>query len=227
VGQVPTSTSPQPNDGEGRSPTRVYLARHGRTPLNAAGVLRGHLDPPLDEVGREQADRLASVLADRRVAVVVASPLRRASETADAVAFLVGKIVQNDPRLVDRDYGRWAGQPGEAVEARWGSLDNAPGVEPVDDVRSRAWEALNDLIAMTPNGAAVAVSHDAVIRILLIALAPELGDPDSLAQETGCFNTLEHVGGRWKVLRVNEIPGEPQSPTEETRGENRGAQTYE
>ena len=35
--------------------TRIYLARHGRTRLNAAGVLRGHLDPGLDAVGLFQA----------------------------------------------------------------------------------------------------------------------------------------------------------------------------
>ena len=38
---------------------RVYLARHGRTALNAGGRLRGLSNPPLDSVGEAEAQRLA------------------------------------------------------------------------------------------------------------------------------------------------------------------------
>jgi len=43
--------------GEATGPadgTLVYLVRHGQTPLNESGVLRGLLDPPLDEAGHLQ-----------------------------------------------------------------------------------------------------------------------------------------------------------------------------
>jgi Histidine phosphatase superfamily (branch 1) len=45
--------------------TPVYLVRHGQTPLNESGVLRGLLDPPLDEAGHLQAGRLGAVLGPR------------------------------------------------------------------------------------------------------------------------------------------------------------------
>ena len=51
--------------GEATEPadcTLVYLVRRGQTPLNESGVLRGLLDPPLDEAGRLQAGRLGAVL---------------------------------------------------------------------------------------------------------------------------------------------------------------------
>jgi broad specificity phosphatase PhoE len=48
--------------------------------------LRGLADPPLDEAGREQARRLGTALGPRSPSVVVASPLRRAVETAQPVA---------------------------------------------------------------------------------------------------------------------------------------------
>ncbi|HVX23400.1 MAG TPA: histidine phosphatase family protein [Acidimicrobiales bacterium] len=186
--------------------TRIYLARHGRTPLNAAGVLRGRLDPPLDQVGRRQARRLGAALGRRGITVVVASPLRRAVDTAAAVAGQAGLSVETDVRLIDRGYGRWAGMRREAVEAQWGSLDDAPDVEPADDVRARAWDALNDLARRAAGGIAVAVSHDIVIRLALVTIDPELGDPELVPQGTGCFNTLEERGGRWTVVRVNEAP---------------------
>lgn len=46
--------------------TLVYLARHGQTPLNESDVLRGLADPPLDEVGCQQARRLGAALGPRR-----------------------------------------------------------------------------------------------------------------------------------------------------------------
>ena len=43
--------------------TLVYLARHGQTPLNESGILRGLADPPLDEAGQRQARQLGAALA--------------------------------------------------------------------------------------------------------------------------------------------------------------------
>jgi broad specificity phosphatase PhoE len=62
--------------------TVVYLVRHGQTPLNESGVLRGLLDPPLDEAGHLQAGRLGAALGARMPSVIVASPLLRARQTA-------------------------------------------------------------------------------------------------------------------------------------------------
>jgi broad specificity phosphatase PhoE len=57
--------------------------------------------------------------------------------------------------------------------------------------------------------AVVVVSHDAVNRQVLVAFGADLGDPEELPQENGCFNTLEWRDGRWAVLGVNEFPAGP------------------
>ena len=191
----------------------MYLARHGQTPLNESGVLRGLADPPLDETGREQASRLGAVLGPRNPSLVVASPLQRAIQTAQPVADRAGLAVVRDKCLVDRDYGRWTGAPKESVIARWGSVDNAPGVEPVLVILVRAMTGLNAITSRCREGTVVvAVSHDAVNRQVLAALCPDLGDPDSIPQDNGCFNTLEWRDGTWTVLAINEIP----SPADES-----------
>jgi broad specificity phosphatase PhoE len=197
----------RPGSDRGQRPGsfRVYLARHGRTPLNAAGVLRGRLDPPLDEVGRDEARRLGRALARCRPSTVVASPLLRARETAREVADLVGLPVRTDLRLVDRGYGQWAGMRREVVERRWGSLDGAPGVEPADAVRHRAFEAM-EALAREGGGPAVVVSHDVVNRLLLSMIDPRLGDPDDIPQTTGCCNVLERGVDGWSVAAVAELP---------------------
>jgi broad specificity phosphatase PhoE len=108
--------------------TLVYLVRHGQTPLNESGVLRGLADPPLDETGRRQAARLGAALGSRGLAAVFSSPLLRARQTAQPVSERAGLEVAVDQCLLDRDYGPWTGISRESVTARWGSVDRAPGV---------------------------------------------------------------------------------------------------
>lgn len=201
-----TGSVGRPGPGDG---VRVYLARHGQTELNESGVLRGLLDPPLDDEGLRQAERLGQALGPRRPALVVASPLHRARQTAQPVGERAGRPVTVDECLTDRDYGQWAGTPKETVLARWGSVDAAPGVEPRAAIRDRAVPGLTSLARRcNPGNTVVVVSHDAVNRELLVAIDPSLGDPDELPQDNGCFNTLDWAPGGWAVLNINELPGE-------------------
>lgn len=184
----------------------IYLVRHGQTPLNESGVLRGWLDPSLDEVGQQQARRLGTALGPRNPVLVVSSPLRRARETALPVADRAGLEVGIDQCFIDRDYGPWAGMSKESVAARWGSVDNAPGVESRSSVRHRALPGLTGLAQCSRGAAIVVVSHDAVNRELLAALDPRLGEPDTIPQGNGCFNTLERSDGQWAVRGINQLP---------------------
>jgi broad specificity phosphatase PhoE len=186
--------------------TTVYLARHGQTALNESGALRGLADPPLDETGQRQARRLGVALGVRNPSAVVASPLRRAVQTAAPVAERAGLEVATDQCLVDRDYGPCTGVSKDEVVARWGSVDDAPGVEPASAVRDRALAGLTDIARRHHGGTAVVVSHDAVNCQVLAALDPGLGDPDNIPQDNGCFNTLELRDGSWTVCTVNEVP---------------------
>jgi broad specificity phosphatase PhoE len=104
----------------------VFLVRHCRTRLNATGVLRGRLDPPLDHVGRREAAGLAALFHPARLAAVAASPLLRAQQTAQAIATATDAPLVTDVGPVDRDYGPWAGVDRADVERRFGSLDAAP-----------------------------------------------------------------------------------------------------
>ena len=43
---------------------RIYLARHGQNVDNASGILNGHRDLPLTEIGIAQATELANNIKD-------------------------------------------------------------------------------------------------------------------------------------------------------------------
>lgn len=173
-----------------QSVNRVYLARHGRTALNADGRLRGLSDPPLDEVGCAEAARLGAELAYYQPSVVISSPLRRAVATAEAIGAAAHIEVVVDQRLNDRDYGPWTGKPRAAVEAQFGSVDNAPGVEPKAAVTTRALIVFRELTSEYTGPEVVMVSHDAFNTALLCALDP---NPNGVGQHTGCYNQLTLV----------------------------------
>lgn len=176
--------------------TRVYLARHGRTALNAEGRLRGLSDPPLDEVGIVEVSRLADALAARHPKVVVCSPLQRAVATGQAIGAAAKAPVTTDARLTDRDYGPMTGLRRDDVEKQYGSVDSAPGVESRAGLAERARRAFFELVTELGPGPVVLVSHDAFNTTLLAQLDPSL---DHIGQRTACWNQLSLVDGVWRV----------------------------
>jgi broad specificity phosphatase PhoE len=202
-------TLPVGAEGASRQPT-VYLCRHGATALNAGGRLRGLSDPDLDATGRQQAEALATALEPMAPQAVVASPLQRAVHTAEAIAAACGITVEVSDDLLDRDYGPQNGRLIEDVITSWGSVDNAPGVEPLESVLVRARSALAMAAARTLGGPIVLVGHDAVNSSLLAWLEPgRWSAPGAVPQPTGCLNVLQQEGGTWNVVIAGLRPSFP------------------
>lgn len=181
---------------------RVFLVRHGRTSLNADGRLRGRLDQPLDEVGEREVAELARELANHRIVHILASPLTRAMQTAQAIGEATWLPVTALSGLLDRDYGEWAGALESEVVRRFGSIDAAPGVEPIEAVVERAREVLEHQRPMLVHGDVVLVSHDAVLTALLRQLDPHLDG--NLRQRTACWNELHPMPESWQVVAVDQ-----------------------
>lgn len=196
-----------------RREAHVFLVRHGRTPLNAAGQLRGHLDPPLDDVGHLEAYALAAAIAYCHPVRILTSPLFRAVQTAEPLSHRTRVQVQVESRLIDRDYGDWAGHKQAEVVAQWGAIDRAPGVEASSAVLERARAVLDDQIPYIDDGPVVLVSHDVVNRLLLTSIDPTLGEPDAVGQRTGCWNVLLRTGNGWRVEQVDQRPDVDRLPS--------------
>lgn len=182
----------------------VFLVRHGRTALNAQGALRGHIDIALDDIGRVEAEALASTFAGCAISTVVTSPLARARQTAGPIAAATGARIEIDRALIDRDYGPWAGHPAVDVVDRFGSLDDAPGVESAAHLCRRAVAATEAAAELADGGPVVVVAHDAVNRSVLASLVPTLR---MVGQRTGCWNRLERTPDGW-VAPIIDAPGE-------------------
>lgn len=142
----------------------IIVARHGRTPANAAGQLLGRRDPELDALGRRQAEAIAAALpAGTRV---ISSPLLRCRQTADAIT----PDHETDDRLLEIHYGELEGTPVKDVPAEtWANWrgDNswAPaGGESHDDLAARVWELLDELAPEAVDHDIVLVSHVSPIK---------------------------------------------------------------
>lgn len=90
---------------------KLFLVRHGQDQDNAAGLLNGHRDTELTELGREQARQVAPKLRGRGIQVIYASPLKRAHETALIINETLGVELILDTLVMERDFGILTGQP--------------------------------------------------------------------------------------------------------------------
>ncbi|UOB13280.1 bifunctional RNase H/acid phosphatase [Streptomyces sp. HP-A2021] len=94
------------------APATFVLLRHGETPLTPQKRFSGSggTDPALSDIGRDQAERAAALLARRgTIQAIVSSPLARTRETAGIVAARLGLDVGVDDGLRETDFGAWEG----------------------------------------------------------------------------------------------------------------------
>lgn len=215
---------------------RLLLVRHGVTDWNREGRFQGRLDPPLAADGVAEAKLLAARIGaepELRPARIISSPLRRARQTADAIAD--GGAIHDDPRWVELGQGEWEGKTHAelaatdadryaAWRARAGE-EQPPGAETIEAALERVSGALDE--AVTDEGWPLCiVSHGGALRLTarhLLGLAPRRAwamDLDNaslsiLVREAAdgvwrvqCWNDTAHLLGR-APLHVDESEGEP------------------
>ena len=184
---------------------RTVIVRHGNTfaPGDAPRRIGARTDLPLVESGREQARALAAHLAGEGFAFdrVLAAPLRRTRETAEAIA---PACVQTAEWLREIDHGPDEDRTEEEVVARIGraALDAwerdatpPPGWRVDAEARLAAWQgfltdAIGSTLLVTSNGAAR-------FALLALGLAPA-------KIRTGAYGVLE--GEPWAVSAWDRRP---------------------
>lgn len=163
-----------PPDG---TPTRLVLVRHGSTVHSLQRRFSGRNELALDEAGERQVAALAARVASfHDVAAVLSSPLRRARQSADAVAAALGLPVTEGAELAEIDFGEWeglsfaeaqAGYPGE-VAAWLASPETAPpGGESFSALARRVRRGRDAAIAAHPGRTIVALTHVTPIKTLI------------------------------------------------------------
>ncbi|MHA6749513.1 MSMEG_4193 family putative phosphomutase [Dermacoccus nishinomiyaensis] len=210
----------------------IILLRHGRTSANASGVLAGWSpDVHLDELGRAQADAAAAAIsACCTPERIVASPLVRCQETADALRAASGAAVETDDAVGECRYGAWTGRKLSdlAGEELWKQVQEHPSQvtfppspqfehESMLAMQRRAVDAVRALARELDerssdeqggSGVGVVVSHGDVIKSMLSdALGQHLDDFQRIVLAPASMSVIRFVGDRPFVLAMNVTSG--------------------
>jgi broad specificity phosphatase PhoE len=151
---------------------RLLLIRHGESIANAEGRLQGHLDIPLSDRGRRQAELLAATLEPLGVAALYASPLLRAKGTAEIIGAQLGLAIEERAALIERNWGEAEGLTSDEIIARFPQYlpqrrevrhVEIPGFEQDGELTQRAMQGLRAIIDAHADGAVAIVTHGGVI----------------------------------------------------------------
>ena len=148
---------------------KLYIARHGETQWNVENRVSGRTDIPLTEKGMEQAVRLAQDAAGKGIEVILASPLLRARQTAQAVSDAIGVPVETDERLIELNFGSFEGGPGVNPDFQYTRAQfptRYPGGESAFMLAHRVYSCLEDVKRKYAGKTVLLVCHGGVCRMV-------------------------------------------------------------
>jgi broad specificity phosphatase PhoE len=199
--------------------TRLFLVRHGSTEANERQpfLLQGcELNGPLTEAGQRQAAALAGFLANVEFSAIYSSPLRRASETAAAIARLHSRSVELIDDLKECSVGRWEGMSWDQIRQRDPdhcerfladpASERHPGGESYRDLLSRVGPVFDELLVRHVGQNLLVVAHNMVNRVYLAnLLGIDLRHARRIRQMNCCVNVLEYGRDMTEAITINSV----------------------
>jgi probable phosphoglycerate mutase len=195
----------------------LLLVRHGESAPARDGepfpLVDGHGDPPLDPVGRSQAEQLADRLQHEDITAIYVTTLRRTAETAAPLAARLGLEPRVEADLREVHLGEWEGGSyrkhvveGHPIaqrmftEQRW---DVIPGAEATEAFAKRVQAGVRRIAAAHADETVLVVSHGGVIGQIL-AMATEARPFAFVGSDNASVSQIVVVDDRWIVRRYND-----------------------
>lgn len=194
----------------------VVLVRHGRHRL-LDRVLCGRMDGVgLSDAGRHDMINCALSLATEPVALLQASPTRRAMESAELLDDALGLGIESAPAMDEIEMGEWTGCTFADLEVdpRWRAWNSRrgtarpPGGESMAELQQRVVDHIEGLRSRRKDGRVVIVSHAEPIRAALLHyLGRPLDDFFSIELAPASRSTLRLDDDIVQVAAINERTG--------------------
>jgi len=159
----------------GKIGLKLILIRHGETLWNREKRVQGISDIELSERGIKQVENLANSLKDEAIDAIVASPLKRAYQTARIINQFHDLTIESDRNLQELDQGDLEGvRFSELMEHHLTFLEKwlkdpasvvMPNGEALSDLQRRAWPVIERVIKSGKN--TLVASHGFTIMTIL------------------------------------------------------------
>jgi probable phosphoglycerate mutase len=193
----------------------LVLVRHGETAWNREGRFQGHIDIPLNDVGRAQARALRARLSaaahahlfDDAHTAVVTSDLKRAHETAEIAFGSAGRTLHVRRELREFCYGAFEGFTRPEIDARFPGamaewLRGEPhfaieGGESRAAVHARTHAVVRAFLTEVAQPHVIVVAHGGVLRQLLLACFAERGELTGLSFGNTAVHVVHVEPARW------------------------------
>jgi alpha-ribazole phosphatase len=153
------------------------MVRHGRSAWNSLGRIQGQIDIALDEVGFQQAQRVAERVRQFNIDAIYSSPLQRARVTAEMIGTQLNLPVTCDDRLMEYQFGVVSGLTWDELVVQHPELakrwaDDAwtvpiEGSEGRVNFAARVKAVMDDLIARYPDQQVAVVAHGGTFNVYL------------------------------------------------------------
>jgi broad specificity phosphatase PhoE len=161
-------------------PTRLYLIRHGQSAGNAEGRFGGHGPTPLSDLGKEQAEKTAKVLAKEGISAIYSSDLLRAVQTAEPLGKVLDLPINTSEAFRERHVGVLEGltfdESKQAYPKDYYALVNRKvhhvitGGESYRQLLRRIMAKLNEIVRAHPGEKIAIYSHTGAICFLTLNL---------------------------------------------------------
>jgi alpha-ribazole phosphatase len=195
---------------------RLILVRHGEPVAAARGRCYGKLDIRLSKRGREQTLLTARELKTAAINAIYTSTLRRARESAEIVARVLGLEIYIEERLCEIDFGEFEGLSYDQVAERYPKQYRAwmetpteitfPGGENFMQMRRRVLQATADIRSSHVGQTVAIVAHGGVCRIILAeALQMPPRNIFSLDQSYAAVSMIDYYEQTPVVRLVNHL----------------------
>lgn len=188
-----------------KSPS-LWLLRHGETDWTILGRHTGRTDLSLTPRGVREAALLGRRIYCHSFALILTSPLLRASETARLAGY--GNLALVEPNLQEWHYGDYEGMTTAAIREErpgWSIWkDGAPGGESPEEVGERADRVIERVLAA--DGDVALFAHGHLLRVLAarwLEQDPAFGG--SIALDTASLSILGVDRGQRIIRYWNEV----------------------
>lgn len=164
----------------------IFLFRHGQTDWNIEGRIQGHIDVPLNETGRVQAETLAATMKAHNLDIIISSDLSRAHETAMIIGVHCDIPIHTHPALREINAGQTQGKLKKECATLWSYFANIdprydhvgfPQGETKKEAAERIISWLKEYCATTPHTRIGISSHGFILKLLLRELGHYRDEP--------------------------------------------------